>query len=98
MLELDRIASEARIEPRALPVFASDFMNRRLTKRLLERYRGVQLPIEFERRLNDVLRRLTSSRLADGNGPALELIRRLLTELEPALLQRQGSVDRDPER
>lgn len=97
-LELDRIASEARAESGTLPTFASDFLNRRLSKRLLERYQGGELPSEFERRLNDVLQRLTQGRLSNGRGPALARIHRLLTELEAALLQRQGPVDRDPER
>ena len=97
MLELDRIASEARIAPGPLPAFATDFLNRRLSRRLLERYRGRELPQEFERRLHDVLERLANGRLVDRDGP-LERIGNLLAELESALLQRQGSVDRDPER
>jgi hypothetical protein len=98
LLELDRIASEARIEFGTLPMFASDFLNRRLSKRLLHRYHGADLSAEFERRLTDALQRLTNSRVADGSGPAIERIHRLLTDLESALLQRQGSVDRNPER
>jgi hypothetical protein len=97
ILELDRIASEARIEPGPLPAFARDFLNRRLSRRLLERYHGRELPAEFERRLHDVLERLANGRMVNRDGP-LERIRNLLTELESALLQRQGSVGRDPER
>ena len=81
LLELDRIASETRPQPGQLPSFASDFLNRKLTRRLLDRYRGRALAAEFERRLGDVLERL-------GDGPPLDRVHRLLTELELALLQR----------
>lgn len=98
LLELDRIASEARFEFRTLPIFASDFLNRRLSKRLLDRYQGADLAAEFERRLTEALQRLTNSSAGGRSGHALERIHRLLTDLESALLQRQRSVDRKPER
>jgi hypothetical protein len=98
LLELDRIASAARIEPGPVPGFARDFLNRRLSRRLLERYHGRELPAEFERRLHAVIERLTNGRLVERAGPALEQIHHLLTELESTLLQRHGSVDRDPDR
>ena len=98
LLELDRIASEVRIESGPLPGFARDFLNRRLSRRLLERYHGQELPAEFERRLHDVIERLTNRRLVEKAGPALEQLHHLLIELEAALLQRHDSVDRNPER
>lgn len=98
LLELDRIASEARIDSGPVPGFARDFLNRRLSRRLLERYQGRELPTEFERRLRDVIERLTNGRLVASGGPALEQLDHLLTELETALMQRQGSVDPDPDR
>ena len=97
LLELDRIASQVRIEPWPLPVFARDFLNRRLSSRLLERYQGRELSAEFERRLHDVIKRLTDGRLVATAGPALGQIHHLLTELELALLQGHRSVDRDPD-
>lgn len=85
LLELDRIASEARFEFGTLPIFARDFLNRRLSKRLLDRYQGADLAAEFERRLTDALQRLTNRGAGDRSGPALERIRCLLTDLESAL-------------
>jgi hypothetical protein len=98
LLHLDRITSEARIESGTLPTFATDFLNRRLSKRLLVRYHGADLPAEFERRLTNALERLADSRGTGRSRPALERIHRLLTDLESALLQHQGLVDRNPER
>lgn len=98
LVELDRIASGARIESGPLPTFARDFLNRRLSKRLLERYPGRELSAEFERRLYDVLERLANGRLVDKAGPALEHIHHLLAELESALVQQRSSVDQDAER
>jgi hypothetical protein len=98
LLELDRIGSEARNEFGTLPLFASDFLNRRLSKRLLDRYHGADLAAEFERRITGALQRLTKSGVGDRSAPALERLHCLLTDLESALLQRQRSVDRNPER
>jgi hypothetical protein len=98
LLQLDRITSEGRIESGKVPTFAADFLNRRLSRRLLDRYHGADLPAEFERRMTDSLQRLADNRDAGRTGPDLERIHRLLTELESALLQRQGSVDGKPER
>lgn len=98
LLELDRITSEARIDSGLVPRFAIDFLNRRLSKRLLERYHGQELRTEFERRLHEVLERLANARLVDGPGAALDRIHQLLAELESALLQRRNSDDRSPER
>ena len=97
LLELDRITSEPRSELGAVPTFASDFLNRRLSKRLLDRYHGPDLSVEFERRLMDSLERLASNRGAGREGSALERVHRLLSDLESALLQRQGSVDQNPD-
>ena len=84
LLELDRIGSDTRPQARQLPAFASDFLNRKLTKRLLDRYRGRALAAEFERRLDDVLGRI-------GEGTGLNRVHDLLTDLELALLQRQST-------
>ena len=96
LLELDRIASGAQSESGPLPGFARDFLNRRLSRRLLKRYHGRELPAEFERRLHTVIERLTNGRLVAG--PALAEIDHLLTELESLLLQRHDAVDRNPDR
>jgi hypothetical protein len=98
LLQLDRITSEARTESGMVPTFATDFLNRRLSRRLLDRYHGADLPAEFERRMTDSLQRLADNRSAGRTGPDLERIHHLLTELESALLQRQASVDRNRER
>jgi hypothetical protein len=98
LLELDRIASEPRSRLEALPTFVSDFLNRHLSKRLLDRYSAADLPSEFDRRLTDVLRGLASSPLAGRDGAVLDRIHRLLCDLESALLLRQVPADRNPER
>jgi len=89
MLELDRIASEHRVESRGTPKFASDFLNRRLSRRLLERYPGLVLAAVFNRRLHEVLQLLAS----DDGRQALGRLHSLLTDLEAALVQRPGAVD-----
>lgn len=77
LLELDRLTGE----PQSLPRFASEFLNRRLTKRLLERYSAAQLSSELERRIARALD------LIYGNRQLLEPLRSILLDLESALLQ-----------
>lgn len=98
LLELDRIAFQARVVSGTLPVFASDFLNRRLSRQLLLRYRGPELAAEFERRLDEVLRSINRGPAGDTAGHALDNLDRLLTELEATLVQRQGSVERSSKR
>ena len=93
LLGLDRIASDERVDLETAPTFATDYLNRRLSKRLLERYRGRDLPAEFERRLADVLRTLAKDGPARENAPALAWIHRFLIDLESVLLQRPGAID-----
>jgi hypothetical protein len=88
VLELDRIDSGARVESVPVPPFASDFLNRRLSRRLLERYQGLELAAEFERRLGRLLERFNKGRPVDATGPDLQHLHHLLAELESALVQR----------
>lgn len=83
LLELDRIAGPSE----TLPPFASDFLNRRLAKRLLVRYPAEQLAVEFNRRLTGAFGRLRMPGADSGNRSDLERLNSLLLDLESALLQ-----------
>lgn len=76
LLELERVEAEA------LPSFASEFLNRRLMRRLIERYPAGALTVELDRRLTVALNRMDR-----GNGNALARLRSLLLDLESVLMR-----------
>lgn len=87
LLELDRIAAGSPTGAASLPPFASEFLNRRLARRLLARYPAAQLASEFERRLAHTFECLTSRPPHGANGGELTKVEGLLIELEATLLQ-----------
>lgn len=90
LLELDRLASEPLIDSDKVPPFASDFLKRRLSRRLLDRYNTAELAAELDRRLSSALERLANGSPAGARDQGLERIHRLVADLHSALLQRTG--------
>jgi hypothetical protein len=80
LLEMDRAATEPRLDVATLPSFASDFLSRRLIRRLLDRYPARELPAEFGRRFSAVVDRLGKDDARD-----LERLYLALSDLRTAL-------------
>lgn len=90
LLELDRASSADRLGFAALPGFASDFLNRRLTARLLNRYPTAALAPEFDRRLQAALAAIGGTETSDQMRPVVEHLCRTLADLKLALLAPHG--------
>ena len=82
LLELDRLSSDRQVRTRALPTFANDFLNRRLARRLMDRYSVQDLAAEFDRRFATALKAISQATGDDGLDPVLERLRATLAELE----------------
>ena len=83
LMDLDLLSSRSQNGRGLLPEFATEFMNKRLARRLTERYKDRDLAAEFDRRFATA-KNLVSEDRAELE-PALARIGSRLGELEAAL-------------
>ena len=83
LMDLDLLSSHSPREQAFLPEFATEFMNKRLARRLTERYKDRDLVGEFDRRFA-IAQSMTGKDRAELE-PAIGRIRSRLKELEAVL-------------
>lgn len=83
LMDLDLLSSRSQDARGILPEFATDFMNKRLARRLTERYKDRDLAAEFDRRFAVAQNLVSEDRIELE--PTLARIGSRLGELEAAL-------------
>jgi hypothetical protein len=89
-MDLDLLSSRSRNARGLMPEFATEFMNKRLARRLTDRYKDRDLAAEFDRRFA-VAHTLVTEDLAELE-PAFSRLRSRLGELEAALSSRGADL------
>jgi hypothetical protein len=85
LLDLDSISARAEVGRYPLPAFATDFISRRLARKLAARYTGRDLGTEFDRRFAAAHRAAVERRNGEWLRPAIDRLRLSLNELRAVL-------------
>jgi hypothetical protein len=88
LLDLDQLSSRPQTGRYPLPGFATEFIHKRLARRLADRYLVSGLEGEFDRRFAAARNVLIGGAGAEGLDPILERLKVRVTDLKAALTSR----------